>query len=137
MKKPKRTTKKTTNRKLSAKNSRILRDTMVTLGALKEQTKLNNLPIHEIQVHLLDEDGDGIVLCLEYDERNGELNKTFYNTEEMYDEEFEVELEESLDPCISPENVAARFEEVISEEYEEALSEIFHNSSDGKSSLLN
>ena len=138
MKKLKRTPKKTTNRKLNTKNSRILRDTMVTLGALKEQTKLNNLPIHEIQMHLLDKDGDGIVLCLEYDERNGELNKTFYNTEEMYDEEFvEAELEESLDPCISPENVAVRFEEVISEEYEEALSEIFHNSNDGKSSLLN
>ena len=138
MKKPKRTPKKTTNHKLSTKNSRILHDTMVALGALKEQTKLNNLPIHEIQVHLLDEDGDGIVLCLEYDERNGELNKTFYNTEEMYDEEFvEAELEESLDPCISPENVTARFEEVISEEYEEALSEIFHNSNDGKPSLLN
>ena len=139
MKKPKRTTKKTTNRKLSAKNSRILRETMVALGALKEQTKLNNLPIHEIQVHLLDKDGDGIILCLEYDELNGELNKTFYNTEEMYDEEFvEVELEE-LDACNSPENVKTRFEEVISEEYEEALSEIFHNSSDddGKPPLLN
>ena len=127
MKKLKRTPKKTTNRKLNTKNSRILRDTMVTLGALKEQTKLNNLPIHEIQMHLLDKDGDGIVLCLEYDERNGELNKTFYNTEEMYDEEFEVELEEefgnSTDPCISPENVTARFEEAISEEYDEIFQE--------------
>ena len=134
-KKPKKTTKK-----LSAKNSKILHDTMVTLGALKEQTKLNNLPIHEIQVHLLDKDGDGIILCLEYDELNGELNRTFYDVDEYYateEDDIEVELEESLDPCISPENVAARFEEVISEEYEEALSEIFHNSSDGKSSLLN
>jgi hypothetical protein len=102
---------------------------MVTLGALKEQTKLNNLPIHEIQIHLLDKDGDGIVLCLEYEtsETGERINKTFYNTEEMYDEEFEVELEEefgnSTDPCISPENVTARFEEAISEEYDEIFQE--------------
>jgi len=57
--------------------------------------------------------------------------------DEFYADTVEVELEESLDPCISPENVTARFEEVISEEYEEALSEIFHNSSDGKPPLLN
>ena len=129
MKKPKRTTKKTTNRKLSAKNSRILHDTMVTLGALKEQTKLNNLPIHEIQVHLLDDDEDGIVLCLEYDERTGEINKTFYNVDEYYETEHEDDnFEVELDPCISPENVKEflrkRIEETISEEYDE----IFHNS---------
>ena len=140
-------------KKLSIKNSRILHDTMVTLGALKEQTKLNNLPIHEIQVHLLDKDGDGIVLCLEYDELTGELNKTFHNTEEYYtDEAVEVELEntphyygehtydEELDSCASPENVKEflkkRIEETISEEYDE----IFHNSSsnsDDEEPLLN
>ena len=31
-----------------------------------------------------------------------------------------------LDSCISPENIKTRFEEVISEEYDE----IFHNSND-------
>ena len=133
MKKP----KKTTNRKLSTKNSRILHDTMVALGALKEQTKLNELPLNEIQIHLLDESGDGVILCLEYDELSGEITKTFSCVDEFYADTVEVELEESLDPCISPENVTARFEEVISEEYEEALSEIFHNSNDGKPPLLN
>ena len=137
MKKPKRTTKKTTNRKLSAKNSRILRETMVALGALKEQTSLNELPLNEIQIHLLDDSGDGVILCLEYEEPSGEITKTFSCVDEFYADTVEVELEESLDPCISPENVTARFEEVISEEYEEALSEIFHNSNDGKPPLLN
>ena len=126
--------KKQQQRLITNSNSKILHDTMVTLGALKEQIKLNNLPIHEIQVHLLDKDGDGIILCLEYDELNGELKKTFHNTEEYYDEYDEEqppyyygeEFGDSTDPCISPENVAARFEEVISEEYDE----IFHNSSD-------
>ena len=107
---------------------------MVTLGALKEANQLHNLPIHEIQVHLLDEDGDGIVLCLEYDELTGELEKTFHNTEEAV----EVELEE-LDACASPENVKEflqkRIEETISEEYDE----IFHNSdgNDDEEPLLN
>ena len=107
---------------------------MVTLGALKEQTKLNNLPIHEIQVHLLDKNGDGIVLCLEYDELTGELNRTFYDVDEYYATE-EDDIEVELDSCISPENIKTRFEEVISEEYDE----IFHSSDndDEEPPLLN
>ena len=122
---------------VTTKNSRILHDTMVALGALKEQTSLSELPLNEIQIHLLDDSGDGVILCLEYDELSGEITKTFSCVDEFYADTVEVELEESLDPCISPENVTARFEEVISEEYEEALSEIFHNSNDGKPPLLN
>ena len=114
---------------------------MVTLGALKEQTKLNNLPIHELQVHLLDDDGDGIVLCLEYDEQTGELNKTFHTMEEYYTDEDEDETVPlsvaEIDACASPENVKeflkARIEETISEEYDE----IFHNSDDKEPPLLN
>ena len=137
------------NTKLNIKNSKILHDTMVTLGALKEGSEaLTKMPINEIQVHLLDKDGDGIILCLEYDEQTGELNKTFHNTEEFIDDEFEVELDapryygehtyEELDACASPENVKeflkARIEETISEEYDEIFQE--HNS-DGKPPLLN
>ena len=58
---------------------------MVTLGALKEGSDaLQEIPINEIQVHLLDESGDGVILCLEYDEQTGELNKTFHT---MVDDE--------------------------------------------------
>jgi len=123
---------KKAKKKINKRNSKILHDTMVTLGALKEQTKLNNLPIHEIQVHLLDKDGDGIVLCLEYDELTGELNRTFYDVDEYYATE-EDDIEVELDSCISPENIKTRFEEVISEEYDE----IFHNSNDDEEPLLN
>ena len=122
-------------KKLSIKNSRILHDTMVTLGALKEQTKLNNLPIHEIQVHLLDKNGDGIVLCLEYDELTGELNRTFYDVDEYYATE-EDDIEVELDSCISPENIKTRFEEVISEEYDEIFQER-SNDDDDPPPLLN
>ena len=135
------TKKKMSTKKLNAKNSKILRETMVTVGALKEESPaLQEMHIHEIQVHLLDESGDGIILCLEYDEQTGELNKTFHTMEEYYTDEDEDETvplsAAEIDACASPENVKeflkARIEETISEEYDE----IFHNS-DGKPPLLN
>ena len=123
--------------KLNKRNSKILHETMVTLGALKEGSDaLQEMRINEIQVHILDEDGDGVVLCLEYDEQTGELNKTFTTMDEYYtDEENEDDTAESLsieeiDACASPENVKeflkARIEETISEEYDE----IFQKRSD-------
>ena len=133
------------NTALNKRNSKILHETMVTLGALKEgSAALQEMRINEMQVHLLDEDGDGVVLCLEYDEQTGELNKTFHTMEEYYtNEDDENEDDETvplsvaeIDACASPENVKeflkARIEETISEEYDE----IFHNS-DGKPPLLN
>ena len=129
------------NTALNKRNSKILHETMVTLGALKEgSAALQEMRINEMQVHILDEDGDGVVLCLEYDEHTGELNKTFHTMEEYYtdeDEDDTVPLSVAeIDACASPENVKeflkARIEETISEEYDE----IFH-SSDGKPPLLN
>ena len=123
--------KKKKQQKRNTRNSKILQDTMVTLGALKESSPaLEELAINEIQVHLLDEDGDGVVLCLEYDE-HGELSKTFSNVDEYY-EEIEVELEESDED----EGIESFIDEAISEEYDEVLSEVFH-SSEGKPPLLN
>ena len=126
--------------KLNKRNSKILHDTMVSLGALKgAQSALQEMHINEIQVHLLDESGDGVILCLEYDESSGELRKTFSCVDEFYDDTVEVELEELTDDtCNSPENRVAEssfsVEEAISEEYDE----IFHKrSSDGKPPLLN
>ena len=72
-------------KKPNPKNSKILYETMVTLGTLKEGSDaLQEIPINKIQVHLLDESGDGVILCLEYDEQTGELNKTFHT---MVDDE--------------------------------------------------
>ena len=95
MKNPKTTTKKKSTKKLNTKNSKILHETMVTLGALKEGSDaLSEIPINEIQVHLLDESGDGVILCLEYDEQTGELNKTFHT---MVDDDVMVALEDADD----------------------------------------
>ena len=140
---------KTKKKWINACNSRILHETMVALGALKEQTKLNELPLNEIQIHLLDDSGDGVILCLEYaDESSGGITKTFSCVDDFYADTVEVELEEEDD-----EEETALFdedyyggrtnftvevlddvseEEAISEEYDE----IFHNS-ESKPPLLN
>ena len=89
-------------KKTIARNYKILHEAATTLAALRDKTELRNeMPIEQIQVHLVDGSGDGIVLCLEYDEVvNGELNKTFHSMEEYYAEEdavIEVELENVAD----------------------------------------
>ena len=89
-------------KKTIARNYKILHEASTTLAALRDGTELRNeMPIEQIQVHLVDGNGDGIVLCLEYDEVvNGELNKTFHSMEEYYTEEnavIEVELESAED----------------------------------------
>ena len=148
-------------RKHTTRNSKILHQAAASLGALKgAQSALQEMHINEIQVHLLDEGGDGVILCLEYDESSGELNKTFSCVDEFYDDTIEVELEdddeeetalfdeeyyggrknftvnEVLDD-VSAEAESSFIEEAISEEYEEALSEIFHSATKKPSSLLN
>ena len=130
--------KKKKQQKRNTRNSKILHETMVTLGALKESSPaLEELAINEIQVHLLDEDGDGVVLCLEYETSETgveQLSKTFSNVDEYY-EEIEVELEES-DEDEEHEGIESFIEETISEEYDEVLSEVFH-SNESKPPLLN
>ena len=125
---------------------------MVSLGALKgAQSALQEMHINEIQVHILDEGGDGVILCLEYDESTGELNKTFSCVDEFYDDTVEVELEgeesEDENALFDEEYYGGRknftvevlddessfIEEAISEEYDE----IFHSATKKPSSLLN
>jgi len=79
--------------KTVAKNTRILQATMATLKSLTNTVHLKEMAMDSIQLHLLDEDGDGLVLCLEYDE-NGELQKTFSSVDEFYEDTIEVELED-------------------------------------------
>ena len=92
--------KKNTNynklKRVVTKNTKILQATMVTLEALTNTVHLKEMAMNSIQVHLLDEDGDGLVLCLEYDE-NGELQKTFSDVDEFYADTVEVELEEDAE----------------------------------------
>ena len=147
--------------KLNKRNSKILHDTMISLGALKgASSALQEMHINEIQVHLLDESGDGVILCLEYEtsDTGAEvLNKTFSCVDEFYDDStVEVELEgddaedenalfdeeyyggrknftvEVLDD-VSGEAESSFIEEAISEEYDE----IFHSATKKPSSLLN
>ena len=74
-------------KKTIARNYKILHEASTTLASLRDGTELRNeMPIEQIQVHLVDGNGDGIVLCLEYADElvNGELNKTFHSMEEYY-----------------------------------------------------
>ena len=126
------------------KNNKILEATMATLESLTNTVHLKEMVMNEVLVHLLDEDGDGVVLCLEYDE-NGELQKTFSSVDEYYEDTVEVELEDDADTALFDEEYyggrtnftvevldEVSEEEAISEEYDE----IFH-SSRKPSGLLN
>jgi len=131
------------NPALNKRNSKILHDTMVSLGALKgTSSALQEIHINEIQVHILDKSGDGVILCLEYDESSGELKKTFSCVDEFYDDTVEVELGEEtedenalfdeeyyggrtnftvevLDDDVNENEMSSFIEETISEEYDE------------------
>jgi hypothetical protein len=134
-------------KRTASKNSKILQATMATLESLTNTVHLKEMAMNEIQVHLLDEDGDGVILSLAYDE-NGELEKTFSSVDEFYEDTIEVELEDEQEDAetalFDEEYYGGRTdftvtvldevseEEAISEEYDE----VFH-SSESKPPLLN
>ena len=80
-------------KRIATKNTKILEAVMATLESLTNTVHLKEMAMNEIQVHLLDEDGDGVILCLAYDE-NGELEKTFSSVDEFYEDTIEVELDD-------------------------------------------
>ena len=89
----KKNTKYNRQKRIATKNTKILEATMATLESLTNTVHLKEMAMNEIQVHLLDEDGDGVILCLAYD-KNGELEKTFSSVDEFYEDTIEVELED-------------------------------------------
>ena len=80
-------------KRIATKNTKILEATMATLESLTNTVHLKEMVMNDIQVHLLDEDGDGVILSLAYDE-NGELENTFSSVDEFYEDTIEVELED-------------------------------------------
>jgi hypothetical protein len=86
-------TKYNRQKRIATKNTKILEATMTTLESLTNTIHLKEMVMNDIQVHLLDEDGDGVILSLAYDE-NGELEKTFSSVDEFYEDTIEVELED-------------------------------------------
>ena len=87
-------TKYNRRKRTVSKNTKILEAVMATLESLTNTVHLKEMVMNEVLLHLLDEDGDGVVLCLEYDE-NGELQKTFSSVDEYNEDTIEVELEEN------------------------------------------
>jgi hypothetical protein len=86
-------------KRIATKNTKILEATMATLESLTNTVHLKEMVMNDIQVHLLDEDGDGVILSLAYDE-NGELEKTFSSVDEFYEDTIEVELEDDADTAL-------------------------------------
>ena len=95
----KKNTKYNRQKRIATKNTKILEATMATLESLTNTVHLKEMAMNEIQVHLLDEDGDGVILCLAYDE-NGELEKTFSSVDEFYEDTIEVELEDDAETAL-------------------------------------
>ena len=109
-------------KRTASKNSKILQAVMATLESLTNTVHLKEMAMNEIQVHLLDEDGDGVILSLAYDE-NGELEKTFTSVDEFYEDTIEVELEENEDTALFDDDYYGGREdftvEVLDEEVED------------------
>ena len=118
----KKNTKYNKRKRTASKNSRILQAVMATLESLTNTVHLKEMAMNEIQVHLLDEDGDGVILCLAYDE-NGELEKTFSSVDEFYEDTIEVELEENEETALFDDDYYGGREdftvEVLDEEVED------------------
>ena len=86
-------------KRIATKNTKILEAVMATLESLTNTVHLKEMVMNDIQVHLLDEDGDGVILSLAYDE-NGELEKTFSSVDEFYEDTIEVELEDDEETAL-------------------------------------
>ena len=104
-------TKYNKRKRTVTKNNKILEATMATLESLTNTVHLKEMVMNDIQVHLLDEDGDGVILSLAYDE-NGELEKTFSSVDEFYEDTIEVELEDDADTALFDEEYYGGREEI-------------------------
>ena len=70
---------------------KLIKETINTLTALRSNPQImEELPIQEIQLHILDDGGEGVVLCIEYNEETGEFEKSFSATDEDLEDEFYV-----------------------------------------------
>ena len=85
---------------------RILKDSIETLKMLLKNVDGNKMPITNMEIYMVDPDGDGIGLQFRYDEDTGEIEKvatpiednelTFWD-EDMDEEDDEVWNEEITD----------------------------------------
>ena len=86
---------------------RILKESIDTLKLLLKNVDGNKMPITNMEIYMVDPDGDGIGLQFRYDEDTGEIEKvatpiednelTFWDEDVDDDEEDEVWSEEITD----------------------------------------
>ena len=84
------------NKKITSK---LLKEAVTTLtGIVKHPHFNNNVPLREIRIHMLDEDGDGIGLWIEFNEVTEEFDKGMMSIaadmmEDMHEHESEHDSE--------------------------------------------
>ena len=117
-------TKYNKRKRTVTKNNKILEATMATLESLTNTVHLKEMVMNDIQVHLLDEDGDGVILSLAYDE-NGELEKTFSSVDEFYEDTIEVELEDDEETALFDEEYYGGREDITVEVLDEEAEDEF------------
>ena len=85
---------------------RILKDSIETLKMLLKNVNGNKMPITNMEIYMVDPDGDGIGLQFRYDEDTGEIenvatpiedNELTFWDEDMEEEDDEVWSEEITD----------------------------------------
>ena len=95
------------NRKKIVK--RILRDSIETLQMLLKNVNGNKMPITNMEIYMVDPDGDGIGLQFRYDEDTGEIEKVATPIEDNELTYWDEDVNEWADDDIWSEEITDQF----------------------------
>ena len=95
------------NRKKIVK--RILRDSIDTLKMLLKNVDGNKMPITNMEIYMVDPDGDGIGLQFRYDEDTGEIEKVATPIEDNELTYWDEDVDEWADDDIWSEEITDQF----------------------------
>ena len=95
------------NRKKIVK--RILKDSIETLQMLLKNVNGNKMPITNMEIYMVDPDGDGIGLQFRYDEDTGEIEKVATPIEDNELTYWDEDVNEWVDDDIWSEEITDQF----------------------------
>ena len=95
------------NRKKIVK--RILKDSIETLQMLLKNVNGNKMPITNMEIYMVDPDGDGIGLQFRYDEDTGEIEKVATPIEDNELTYWDEDVDEWADDDIWSEEITDQF----------------------------
>ena len=88
---------------------RILRDSIDTLKMLLKNVDGNKMPITNMEIYMVDPDGDGIGLQFRYDEDTGEIEKVATPIEDNDLTYWDEDVDEWADDDIWSEEITDQF----------------------------